>query len=418
MPLSDPSDPSDMTAFRPFPATASPAILPARQRGVTLVELMVGMLIGLLAVLVIAQVTTVYEGRKRTITAGSDAQVNGALALQTLQREVQTSGYGIAEGGAVGCRMVGLRTGMTARFERTLAPVVITDGADGAADSLDVLMSNHTDFALPTRVASNHLRGDSAFVISYNTGLGHRQGDLMLAVPVPTPEPGDAERYCSLFNVSADPVAGSNRILHEAVSGSPWNQDATATIFPGRQTTDLSYAANSLLLNLGTLVSRRFCITGLGDAGCDTPAAQVPYQLRQLSFDSTTGQTTADDLFPQIVQLQAVYGIDTSATPDQVADVWTATSPASTRDWRRVVAVRVAVVARSTQNEQRPANAADPATTTWTTPTLPVWFPDGLTPEPLRVDKPPLGTGDDWRHYRYKVFETVIPLRNQLWQPA
>ena len=394
-----------------------PYATPAAQRGVTLIELMVGMVIGLLAVLVIAQVTTVYEGRKRTITAGSDAQVNGALALQILQREVQTSGYGISEGGAIGCRMVGQRAGMATRFERTLAPVVITDGADGAADSLDVLMSNHADFALPTRVAANHLREGSVFVIGRDTGLGHQKGDLMLAVPLPTPDPTDPDRHCSLFNVSAEPVAGSHQLVHDAGADGPWNQDPTATVFPGKETTHVSYPAGSLLLNLGSLVSRRFCLTGLADSQCDTPAGQTPYQLRQLSFDSRTGLTTADDLYPQIVQLQAVYGRDTSTPPDQVADVWSADSPAKAQDWRRVVAVRVAVVARSTQNEQRPPSPANE----WVTPKLPVWYPDGdntRTPTPLRVDLAPPGTGDDWRNYRYKVFETVIPLRNLLWQPA
>lgn len=408
-----------MSATAEIPVPSAPAPAPARaQRGVTLVELMVGMVIGLLAVLVIAQVTTVYEGRKRTITAGSDAQVNGALALQVLQRDVQTSGYGLAEGGAVGCRMVGQRAGMATRFERTLAPVVITDGAGGAADSLDVLMSNHADFSLPTRVANNHLREGSAFVITHHTGLGHHKGDLMLAVPLPTPDPTDPSRHCSLFNLSADPVAGSNQILHDAGVDGPWNQDSTATVFPGRQTTDIAYPAGSLLLNLGSLISRRFCLTGLGDTRCDETGAQIPYQLRQLSFDSRTGLTAADDLYPQIVQLQAVYGIDTSATADQVADVWSAASPTTARDWQRVVAVRVAVVARSTQNEQRPASrSASQTLDGWVTPNLPVWYPDGVTGAPLRVDLAPPGAGDDWRNYRYKVFETVIPLRNQLWQP-
>ena len=397
--------------------TASPAY-PAAQRGVTLIELMVGMVIGLLAVLVIAQVTTVYESRKRTITAGSDAQVNGALALQILQREVQTSGYGVSEGGATGCRMVGQRAGMATRFERTLAPVVITNGADGAADSLDVLMSNHADFALPTRVANNHLRAGNVFVIGSNTGLGHHKGDLMLAVPVPTPDPTDTVRHCSLFNLSAEPVPASNQLFHDAGADGAWNQDLTTTVFPGVQSTDLSYAAGSIVLNLGSLISRRFCLTGLVQAQCDDPAAQIPYQLRQISFDSRTGQTTADDLYPQIVQLQAVYGIDTSATADQVADVWTAVSPTTAKGWQRVVAVRVAVVARSTQNEQRPSKGATRTADAWVTQALPVWYPDGVTAAPLRVDLAPPGTGDDWRNYRYKVFETVMPLRNLLWQPA
>lgn len=209
----------------------------------------------------------------------------------------------------------------------------------------------------------------------------------------------------------------TSRLLEElavARADGPWNQDLGSTIFPGIQSTDVSYPAGSLLLDLGTLVSRRYCLTGLGDAQCDTPASQAPYHLRQVSFDSKTGQRVADDLYPQIVQLQAVYGIDTSVTADQVADVWTPASPTTAKGWQRVVAVRVAVVARSTQNEQRPNTAGKE----WVTADRPVWYPDGVTPTPLHVDKAPPGAGDDWRNYRYKVFETVIPLRNLLWQPA
>lgn len=49
------------------------------------------------------------------------------------------------------------------------------------------------------------------------------------------------------------------------------------------------------------------------------------------------------------------------------------------------------------------------------TPDPPVWHPDGSTPEDLRVDRV---VGDQWRNYRYKVYETVVPLRNMLWQAA
>ena len=76
-------------------------------RGVSLIELMIGMAIGLLAVLVMTQVTVVFEGRKRSTTSGSDAQVNGALALQTLQRDIQMAGYGMTSGGAAGCTLRG-----------------------------------------------------------------------------------------------------------------------------------------------------------------------------------------------------------------------------------------------------------------------------------------------------------------------
>ena len=69
---------------------AAPRSLP--QRGFGLVEIMVGILIGMLMVLIIFQVYTVSEGQKRTVTSASDAQQNatfigidsGGLALHYL----------------------------------------------------------------------------------------------------------------------------------------------------------------------------------------------------------------------------------------------------------------------------------------------------------------------------------------------
>jgi type IV pilus assembly protein PilW len=50
----------------------------AAQRGVGIIEIMVGILISMLMVLIIYQVYLVSEGQKRTITAGSDAQQNAS----------------------------------------------------------------------------------------------------------------------------------------------------------------------------------------------------------------------------------------------------------------------------------------------------------------------------------------------------
>ena len=52
---------------------------PRLSRGFTLVELMVGVLIGLIGTVVIFQVFAVSEGQKRTTTGGSDAQQNGVF---------------------------------------------------------------------------------------------------------------------------------------------------------------------------------------------------------------------------------------------------------------------------------------------------------------------------------------------------
>ena len=87
------------------------------------------------------------------------------------------------------------------------------------------------------------------------------------------------------------------------------------------------------------------------------------------------------------------------------------TAPTTAAGWRQIIALRVAVVTRSVQDERRPDRSGDKVVT----PDLPVWHPDGSTAEDLRVDRV---VGDQWRNYRYKVYETVVPLRNMLWQAA
>ncbi|MBS0554296.1 MAG: prepilin-type N-terminal cleavage/methylation domain-containing protein, partial [Proteobacteria bacterium] len=65
------------------------------QRGFTLVELLVGLTVGLITLLVLTQLLQSFEGQKRTSTGGNDAQTNGAFALYMLDREIRMSGYGV-----------------------------------------------------------------------------------------------------------------------------------------------------------------------------------------------------------------------------------------------------------------------------------------------------------------------------------
>lgn len=367
---------------------------PHRQAGVTLIELMVGVVIGLLATLVIAQVAQVFEARKRNATSGTDAQISGALALQTLQRDVQAGGYGMTSGGGAGCAIAGRYNGTL--YNWTLAPVQITDGASGAPDTLRVLMSSNPRFALPTRVFGDHNRNDTEFVLgSSNTDLnnvGNAVGDLMMAVPAPV----DSTSVCALFTVTRvcqTVGAGctvANSVQHAVDAAYPWNQDgndASRTVFPGAVATSVAYAGGSYLVNLGTLVDRTYSISS--------------NTLQLVTFNSTTpASPTTEQLYADIVNLQAVYGRDTSVTADHVADVWDNTTPTTPDGWSRVVAIRIAVVARSAQYENGIVTANQPT-----------WTPDGTTATTLKINHL-----EDWQHYRYRVFEATIPLRNMLWQ--
>ena len=61
-----------------------------------MIEIMVGVLIGLVAVLVIYQIFTVAEGLKRNTTGAADAQQNGLLSTFTLALELNSAGNGIS----------------------------------------------------------------------------------------------------------------------------------------------------------------------------------------------------------------------------------------------------------------------------------------------------------------------------------
>ena len=110
-----------------------------------------------------------------------------------------------------------------------------------------------------------------------------------------------------------------------------------------------------------------------------------------------------------------MYGKETTgATPPLgVVDTWDNITPTTNAGWRQVVAVRLAVVARSATYEKEVVTTANPT-----------WDVGSVIPVTGAVTCPS-GTGKclslkvdgltDWQHYRYKVFDTVIPLRNMLW---
>ena len=73
------------------------------QSGFSLVEIMVGLLIGMLGIIVMMQVFGLFESQKRTTTGGDDAISSGSIALYGIQRMVQQSGWGISSPAVMGC---------------------------------------------------------------------------------------------------------------------------------------------------------------------------------------------------------------------------------------------------------------------------------------------------------------------------
>lgn len=372
---------------RPYPETSRKPSL--RQRGVTLIELMVGIVLGLLAVLAISQTMIFAEGQKRTTTSGADAQVNGTLSLYTLDRDLKEAGYGLtAVSSALGCEIRAAYKGAASAF--TLAPVVITAGANGAPDTIRVLASSKDNYAVPAMVVKDHPANAANFFV--NSGVGIADGDFMVAVP----ETIDASNWCSLFQVTNSKAGsgsglGNNQVLHNS-GQSDWNNPGGSTIFPTS-----GYNTGSYLLNVGAIVNRLYRIS-------------ATQQLQLETFVSATGANTTQDLFPHIVQLQAFYGKDTNA--DGTIDVYDKVTPTTQAGWAQILAVRVAVVARSTQFEKELVTQGNPSWDMGTATTVTGAATCGSSKcVAIKIDDLP-----DWQHYRYKVYDTTAPLRNMLWR--
>lgn len=353
-------------------------------RGVTLVELMVGMAIGLLSVVVITQVMVNAEGQKRTTMSGSDAQVNGALALDMLQREIRSSGYGIVNHSAgLGCPIVGKHANgsvLTPPTSWVLTAVSIQDGGTpGAPDTIRVMRSDARTMSMPLRVDANHLQIGTFFDMANNIGAYVTPGDVMLAVP-PKVEAGT---WCTLFSVSDAPDAATPKRLPHVANAALGAWNSVPSNFPAT-----GYPSGSVLVNLGTVVNRSYGIAG--------------GELTRTAFSSTTGKfAAAEPMFSQIVNLQAVYGKEVAPVglPQGQAGTWNVVQPTTPAEWAQIFAVRVALVARSGLRERDEVTTAPPT-----------WTPDGVTPTPIPLDADP-----DWKFYRYRVYETVVPLRNRLW---
>ena len=105
-----------------------------RQRGVSLIELMVGVVIGLIAVLVIYQTFAVAEGVKRQTISAGDAQKTGMIATYLLGAELSlfvtwnlsTLGGGLIGGAIPDPTKLGLDLVFPLAFLALLVPLVRT----------------------------------------------------------------------------------------------------------------------------------------------------------------------------------------------------------------------------------------------------------------------------------------------------
>lgn len=400
------------------------------QRGFTLVELMVGLALGLITTLIIAQVMINADAQQRTTTQGTDAQINGASAVYLLSRDLQAAGYGlISKAADLGCPIRAVRPDGQA-LDLTLAPVLVGTDANGNA-TLRTLSSGKTSFAVPVRLQNQYTAGQTSFTVP--SSLGIETGDLLIVAP----DEWDASNWCALMQANS---ANSNTLTSTRVPviAGGWTPDTAANQQGGAgrawmPTGTPAYKVNATLINLGQQPDLR-----------EYRVNNNALEMRRMGADGAWEAWAV--MSPGVVRLLALYGMDTSTPEDNLVDTYTGTPPTSPGDWGRVKTLKLVVVTRSAQRER-----LDPVTNQPVTTAQPVidlgesaLQVQGATPCAYDADRRCLTVslgelpaaseeeggeegGDtpptpppappEWQHYRYKVFDTVVPLRNHLWRP-
>ena len=276
-----------MAATPLLPAGRVREALRAAQRGAGIVEIMVGLLIGMLVILVVTSIFSTSENSRRTAAAMADAQVTGLLAQFTLVRDLQSGGSSITSA----------NTELTKCADPTLhpIPVLITDGG-AASDSFTV-------FA-----------GAATRVISGVNTIGPTPLGNAMRVQSPTGfEPAFCAALTPCIVVVMEGAKCELRLATSAIAPVPGARDLTMTpalVNP--------YSSNAKVMNLGQ----------------NGTAMRVNYDvvanvLRSQDLITRPGPNPVNPIASNILMMKVQYGIDMSVPPDGSVDCWTSAVPAS-----------------------------------------------------------------------------------------
>ena len=382
-----------------------------RQHGASIVEVMVGILIGLIVVAVIYNVLIVAEGFRRSTLGVADAQVTGQLSQFVIGRELANAGNGVMSGEGVdvlaNCSLAGLRP----------MPVLIEDsvvgdtpaGASVLNDRITLFYSNSPRIVHPVRVdiPAQVATTDPITVVSPN---GFSVNDWFIAADRATTD-------CTMGQVTgmAQPLPAGGAYPPAAPGG------FVARTFTKKAGVDHAYPTlSSRVVNLGRNVTR-------------TTYSIDPAKWQLNSTDENPGLAAAAAAAPlaqNVVLLKAQYGVDTNN--DQIPDCWT---PADNTDTcgvgldfskafftggapanlaariRAIKAVRVALVVRS--EDVAKADAANATLVNQSAWIFNCAANDATCQGRIQLDNTILQD-----YGRYRIYEATIPLRNAIWNQS
>jgi type IV pilus assembly protein PilW len=394
----------------------------ATSRGFSLIEVMIALALSLIAMLVIIEIFSISEARKRVTSGAADAQQTGSINLYQVGRTARMGGSGITQGDKLwGCTLNANRGGTqlvpptatypapfdTIPVATRIFPASVFTGqgfaGNGAtavrgSDVVVFFSGDGESGQVQYDLAAAPLAGSNPSMIVQGNSNGFRRRDLLLAVQA---DRGPADCWVAQVNGKA---TGTNAFQPYV----PGSTSKMQTVIPLDNGTDGPYNIAGGLSFLPSGQATR--IVNLGR----TPnfmayAVNDRNQLVQYDFLNLSGFATNDPLViaENVVDFRALLGVSDPAGSavtwvSTASGKWSPTSlQATPNNADLIVAVRIAMVVKtgSVSNE---AGA----------PTSYVLFPELATP--LRQE---VNIDTSLQRFRHQVYDTVMPVRNMRFVP-
>ena len=390
--------------------------------GFSLIELLVSMVIALVVTLAITSVLVRSESSKRSTTSVNDVNQTGAYAAFVMDRSIRSAGSGFSQNwaDAFGCvvdawrspsQILPLPAALDVPFANVplrvrLAPILI---GKGMADTGGQVRGDVLTVMASTSGGADQPQGVSPppFVpgtIRVTNTLGYQNNDLiLLADPDLT---ANAAGGCMLQQVAAGGVAGDQLTF----TGARYSRDNGSVVGLGQfvgARSPIAIQMGSVPAAAGALSNPpQMLLYGVGDNN-----TLSSYDLLRVAGNTPT--PIADG----VVEMRALYGVDSTAPPNGNVDAWidpgnagagythallTDGTPAAQTKLRSISAVRIGLILRTSLQERDPI----PADSTLTL--------FGDLPAALRQTRTLAG---DELYFRYRTVEFTVPLRNPLYAP-
>lgn len=392
--------------------------------GFSLVELMVALVIGMLALMFATRIVLTGEQNKQASLGGSDAMQNGMLAMFSISSDASQAGFGLNDPIVAGCDTMftdssGYQLAGVTRGGATIRPLAaaVIESNGTAPDRLSLYSG--TSLTGTGMLQVNQYSGGGQITVGI-VPFGFSQNDVLI---VANNTASDATR-CAITQITSNPSAlpvppaqqylridGTGRFTAGNLFGLSFPPNNGTRVFNLGPAKDLGFHTWSVVTGQLKLRSTKL-IGSLVDAAGSTVIDNVVSIKAQYGLDMRPGvNTPADCTATTTGRFCPADGMIISQWSSTMIDADGNGVAGGHEDYQRIAAVRLAVVARSRSPEK--PNAAGTCTTTTVAPTVfSTRVPQNVAAVPIVLDVAVAGDPVSWTCYRYRAFETVVPLRN------